>query len=110
MLPTFRRHVRLTLGALALTAGAVTLTGILPASADSLGAFTCADTAGGVAGASGTVYDVKVAHHDGYDRLAIGFPPPNSMPQYHLNRQAPAPSVPDASANPLPPSGPPVTR
>ena len=55
MFPTFRRHVRLTLGALALTAGAVTLTGILPASADSLGAFTCADKAGGVAGASGTV-------------------------------------------------------
>src|SRR5438094_5443858 len=68
MFPTFRRHVRLTLGALALTAGAVTLTGILPASADSLGAFTCADKAGGVAGASGTVYDVRVAHHDGYDR------------------------------------------
>src|SRR5207248_710799 len=105
MFPTFRRHVRLTLGALALTAGAVTLTGILPASADSLGAFTCADTAGGVAGASGTVYDVKVAHHDGYDRLVIGFPTANSMPQYQLNRQATAHFVRDASGQPVTLSG-----
>jgi len=105
MLPTFRRHVRLTLGALALTAGAVTLTGILPASADSLGAFTCADKAGGVAGASGTVYDVKVAHHDGYDRLVIGFPTANSMPQYQLNRQATAHFVRDASGQPVTLSG-----
>ena len=101
MFPTFRRHVRLTLGALALTAGAVTLTGILPASADSLGAFTCADKAGGVAGASGTVYDVKVAHHDGYDRLVFGFPTTNSMPQYQLNRQATAHFVRDASGQPV---------
>ena len=105
MFPTFRRHVRSTLGALALTAGAVTLTGILPASADSLGAFTCADTAGGVAGASGTVYDVKVAHHDGYDRLVIGFPTANSMPQYQLNRQATAHFVRDASGQPVTLSG-----
>ena len=105
MLPTFRRHVRLTLGALALTAGAVTLTGILPASAASLGVFTCADKAGGVAGASGTVYDVKVAHHDGYDRLVIGFPTANSMPQYQLNRQATAHFVRDASGQPVTLSG-----
>src|SRR5437763_8558730 len=97
MLPTFRRHVRSTLGALALTAGAVTLTGILPASADSLGAFTCADKTGGVAGASGTVYDLRVAHHDGYDRLVIDFPTTNTMPQYQLNRQSSAHFVRDAS-------------
>src|SRR5438132_293751 len=90
MFPTLRRHVRLTLGALALTAGAVTLTGILPASADSLGAFTCADKAGGVAGASGTVYDVKVAHHDGYDRLVIGFP---TAPDATSATSAPSPNV-----------------
>src|SRR5438874_13443326 len=101
MFASFRRHVRLTLGALALTAGAVTLTAVLPASADSLGAFTCADKAGGIAGASGTVYDVKVAHHDGYDRLVIGFPTTNTMPQYQLNRQATAHFVRDASGQPV---------
>ena len=101
MFPTFRRHVRLTLGALALTAGTVTLTGILPASADSLGAFTCADKAGGVAGTSGTVYDLRVAHHDGYDRLVIGFPTTNTLPQYQLNRQSTAHFVRDASGQPV---------
>src|SRR5947208_16084996 len=105
MSPTFRRNVRLTLGALALTAGTVTLTGILPASADSLGAFTCADKAGGVAAASGTVYDLRVAHHDGYDRLVIDFPTTNSMPQYQLNRQATAHFVRDASGQPVTLSG-----
>src|SRR5438309_8496958 len=105
MFSSLRRHVRLTLGALALTAGAVTLTGILPASADSLGAFTCADMAGGVAGAAGTVYDVRVAHHDGYDRLVIGFPTANSMPQYQLNRQTTAHFVRDASGQPVTLSG-----
>src|SRR5947209_2773407 len=105
MLPTFRRHVRLTLGALALPAGAVPLTGILPASADSLGAFTCADQAGGVTTTSGTVYDVRVAHHDGYDRLVIGFPTTNSMPQYQPNRQTTANFVRDASGQPVTLSG-----
>jgi len=101
MFPTFRRCVRLTLGALILSAGAVTFAGTLPASADSLGPFTCADKAGGAAGASGTVYDVKVAHHDGYDRLVIGFPTTNTMPQYQLNRQATAHFVRDASGQPV---------
>jgi hypothetical protein len=101
MFSSFRPHLRLTLGALALSAGAVTFTGIMPASADSLGAFTCIDKAGGVAGASGTVYDVRVAHHDGYDRLVIGFPTTNSMPQYQLNRQATANFVRDASGQPV---------
>src|SRR5438128_12000382 len=105
MFPSLRRHVRLTLGALALTAGALTLTGILPASADSVGAFTCADQTGGVAAVSGTVYDVRVAHHDGYDRLVIGFPTSNSMPQYQLNRQTTAHFVRDASGQPVTLSG-----
>src|SRR5437773_11563542 len=100
MFPSFRRQLRLTLGALALTAGAVTLTGILPASADSLGGFTCADKAGGVAGAAGTVYDIRVAHHDGYDRLVIDFPTTNSMPQYQPNRQATAHFVRAATRQP----------
>jgi len=105
MFSSSRRCIRLTLRALALTVGAVTLTGILPASADSLGAFTCADRAGGVAGASGTVYDVRVAHHDGYDRLVIGFPTTNSMPEYQLNRQTTTHFVRDASGQPVTLSG-----
>ena len=105
MFPRLRRDVRLTLGALAVAVGALTLTGILPASADSVGAFTCADKTGGVAGASGTVYDVRVAHHDGYDRLVIGFPTTNTMPQYQLNRQTTAQFVRDASGQPVTLSG-----
>jgi hypothetical protein len=101
MFSSLGRHIRLTLGALALTAGAATVTGILPASADSLGAFSCADRTGGVAGAAGTVYDVKVAHHDGYDRLVIGFPTANSLPQYQLNHQTTAHFVRDASGQPV---------
>ena len=89
-------HIRLTLGALALTAGAITMTAA-NASAESLGAFTCTDRAGGVAGAAATVYDVRVAHHDGYDRLVIGFPTANAMPQYQLTQQATAHFVRDAS-------------
>ncbi len=105
MFSSRRRHVRLTLGALAVTAGALTLTGILPASADTVGAFTCADKTGGVAGTSGTVYDVRVAHHEGYDRVVIGFPTTNSMPQYQLNRQTTAHFVRDASGQPVTLSG-----
>jgi hypothetical protein len=101
MFSSFRPHLRLTLGALAFSAGAVTLTGIVPASADSLGTFTCADRAGGASGASATVYDVRVAHHDGYDRLVIGFPTANSMPQFQLNRQTTAQFVRDASGQPV---------
>jgi hypothetical protein len=95
-----RPYARFTLG-LALAAGAITLTGALPASADSLGAFTCTNKSGGVAGAAGTVYDVRVAHHDGYDRLVIGFPTANTMPQYQLTQQATAHFVRDASGQPV---------
>src|SRR5438128_7825335 len=105
MFPSLRRHVRLTLGALALTAGALTLPRILPASADSVGAFTCADQTGGVAAVSGTVYDVRVVHHDGYDRLVIDFPTTNSMPEYQINRQTTAHFVRDASGQPVTLSG-----
>jgi hypothetical protein len=95
-----RPYARLTLG-LALAAGAITLTGALQASADTLGAFTCTDKSGGVANAAGTVYDVRVAHHDGYDRLVIGFPTANTMPQYQLTQQAMAHFVRDASGQPV---------
>ena len=101
MFSSFRPHVRLTLGALALTAGAVMLTGILPASADSLGAFTCTDRSGGTASAAATVTAIRIAHHDGYDRLVLEFATANSMPRYELNRQATAQFVRDASGQPV---------
>src|SRR6267378_1563141 len=105
MFSSFRPHVRLTLGALALTAGAVALTGILPASADNLGAFTCSDRSGGVTGTAATVSALRIAHHDGYDRLVIGFATSNAMPQYELNRQATSHFVRDASGQPVTLSG-----
>jgi hypothetical protein len=101
MFSIFRWDVRSTLGALALAAGAITLMPAQTASAADLGAFTCADKSGGAASAAGTVYDVRVAHHDGYDRLVIGFPTANAMPQYQLTRQATANFVRDASGQPV---------
>lgn len=101
MFSSFRPHVRLTLGALALTAGALTLTGVLPTSADTLGAFTCTDRSGGVAGTAATVSALRIAHHDGYDRLVIGFATSNSMPQYQLTQQATSHFVRDASGQPV---------
>jgi hypothetical protein len=94
-----RSIVRLTAGALA--AGAITFTGALPASADSLGPFTCLDRSGGVAGAAATVSSLRIAHHDGYDRLVIGFATSNTMPQYQLTRQATSHFVRDASGQPV---------
>jgi hypothetical protein len=94
-----RPIVRLTAGALA--AGAVTFTGALPVSADSLGPFTCLDRSGGVAGTAATVSSVRIAHHDGYDRLVIGFATSNAMPQYQLNQQATSHFVRDASGQPV---------
>ena len=101
MFSSFRAPLRLALAALALSAGAVTFTAIVPASADSLGPFTCADRSGGIAGASGTVYDIRVAHHDGYDRLVIALPTVSSIPQYQLTRQATANFFRDASGQPV---------
>jgi hypothetical protein len=94
-------HMRSTFGALVLTAGALALTGATYASAADLGPFTCTDKAGGVVGAAATVYDVRVAHHDGYDRLVIGFPTASAMPQYQLAQQATAHFVRDASGQPV---------
>ena len=82
---------------LALTAGALALGGMVHASAADLGPFTCTDRSGGVSGASGTVSDIRVAHHDGYDRLVIGFATSNQMPAYRLTRQSSATFARDAS-------------
>src|SRR5438128_6193061 len=97
----FRPQPRSILVALALSVGALTLMGALPASAGDLGPFTCTDRSGGIPGAAATVYDIRIAHHDGYDRLVIGFPTSNTMPQYQLTRQATSTFLRDASGQPV---------
>lgn len=101
MFSRFRPRLRSALLALALSAGTVTVVGAGPASAADLGPFTCTDRSGGVAGAAATIYDVRIAHHDGYDRLVIGFPTANTMPEYQLTRQATSTFVRDASGQPV---------
>ena len=101
MFSKFRPQPRSILVALALSAGALTLVGALPASAGDLGPFTCTDKSGGVAGVAATVYDIRIAHHDGYDRLVIGFPTSNAMPEYQLTRQATSTFLRDASGQPV---------
>jgi len=101
MFSKFRPQPRSILVALAFSAGALTLLGALPASAGDLGPFTCTDKSGGVAGAAATVYDIRIAHHDGYDRLVIGFPTANTMPEYQLTRQATSTFLRDASGQPV---------
>lgn len=105
MISTLRSHLRSYLAALALSAGGLTLVGALPASAGDPGPFACTDKSGGAATAAATVYDVRVAHHDGYDRLVIGFPTASAMPQYQLTQQATAHFVRDASGQPVVLSG-----
>jgi hypothetical protein len=97
MFSNFRPHIRSTLGALALTAGAITLTGALQASADNLGPFTCTNQSGGAASTAATISSIRVAHHDGYDRLVVGFATSNTMPQYQITQQATSNFVRDAS-------------
>src|ERR1700682_232212 len=101
MFSSFRPHIRVTAGALALAAGTMTLSGALPASADTLGPFTCTDRSAGAASAAATVSAIRIAHHDGYDRLVIDFAPSNTMPQYQLTQQATSHFVRDASGQPV---------
>jgi hypothetical protein len=101
MFSSFRPYVRSTLGVLALTAGAFALSGPLQATAGDLGTFVCTDRSGGVAGTAATVTAIRVAHHDGYDRLVIGFATSNTMPQYQIAQQATSHFVRDASGQPV---------
>jgi hypothetical protein len=103
MFSSFRPRIRLTIGAVALAAGAITLTGALQASADDLGPFTCTNKSGGIANAPGTVAAIRVAHHDGYDRLVFEFGPSaaGAVPQYELTRQSSATFIRDASGQPV---------
>src|SRR6202030_3050924 len=97
MFSSFRPRLRSTVVALALSGGAFAMVGAVPASAADLGPFTCPDRSGGVAGAAATVSDIKIAHHNGYDRLVIGFATANTMPEYQLTQQATSTFVRDAS-------------
>src|SRR5438105_10421233 len=98
MSSSYRPYIRLkltALAALAAGAGALAVTSAVPASAAD--SFSCTNRSGGVAGARGTVYDIRAAHHDGYDRLVIGFPTTNSMPPYRITQQSSAHFTRDAS-------------
>jgi len=96
-----RPHLRLTLVAAAIGTAAAVVAGAVSASADNLGAFTCATKAGGTSGARGTVTAIRVAHHDGYDRLVFGFATSNLMPEYRLTPQSSATFLQDASGRPV---------
>src|SRR2546426_11537778 len=105
MYSTLRPKRRLNLGisaAAAAAAGALPFTGAIQASADDLGPFTCTDKSGGTAPAPGDIRAsdlpaIRVAHHNGYDRLVFEFAPSSVVPQYQLTRQATSTFVKDPS-------------
>ena len=101
MFARHRPHFASVISALALATGAAAISGLTQASADSLPAFACTDGSGGTGGGPGTVTSVRVAHHDGYDRLVIGFATSNAVPQYTVRRQASSTFTRDASGQPV---------
>lgn len=101
MFAIHRSHLARLISALAFATGAAAIFGIGQASADSLPAFACADASGGASGGPGTVTSVRVAHHDGYDRLVIGFANSAMVPAYQLHRQASSTFSRDASGQPV---------
>src|SRR3989449_5364363 len=109
MYSTLRPQRRLKLGifaAAAAAAGALAFPGAIQASADDLGPFTCTDKSGGTAPAPGDIRasdlaTIRVAHHNGYDRLVFEFTAASTIPQYQLTRQATSTFVRDASGQPV---------
>ena len=100
-----RRLKLATFAALAATAGALAISGAIQASADDLGPFTCTDRSGGTAPAPGDIRAseltaIRVAHHNGYDRLVFEFAPSSAVPQYQLTRQG-STFIRDASGQPV---------
>ena len=87
MFAIHRPHLAGLVSALALATGAAAISS-LQASADSPPAFACTDASGASGGGPGTITSVRVAHHDDYDRLVIGFATSNALPQYSVQRQA----------------------
>lgn len=82
---------------LAAATAAAAISGIVTASADT--GFTCANKSGGVTGAPGTVSALRVAHHDGYDRLVFEFASTaaGAIPEYSLSQQNSSSFTRDAS-------------
>jgi len=83
----------------AAAAAATAVGGFVTASADNLASFTCTGKSGGVNGVPGRVTSIRVAHHNGYDRLVLEFAPSaaGSIPAYTLAPQASSTFTRDAS-------------
>ena len=96
-----RSHLVAKLALLTAAAGAAAWTGLTQAAASDLPAFSCTDRSGGSNGVTGTVTRVEAAHHDGYDRLVIGFATSLAVPTYEVDRQASSTFSRDASGQPV---------
>ena len=92
-----RSHLVSKLALVTAAAGAAAITGLTQAAASDLPAFSCTDKSGGTSGVTGTVTRVETAHHDGYDRLVIGFATSLAVPAYEVHRQASSTFTRDAS-------------
>ena len=102
MFALHRPRFALRLATLTVVAGAAAIGGVIQTSAQDLPAFTCTDKSGGAASAAGTVTGIRIAHHDGYDRLVIDFfSGTTAVPQYDLTRQNSSTFVRDASGQPV---------
>ncbi len=102
MFALHRPRFALRLATLTVVAGAAAIGGVIQTSAQDLPAFTCTDKSGGAASAAGTVTGIRIAHHDGYDRLLIDFSSgTTAVPQYDLTRQNSSTFVRDASGQPV---------
>src|SRR5438874_1654446 len=102
MFALHRPRFALRLATLTVVAGAAAIGGVIQTSAQDLPAFTCTDKSGGAASAAGTVTGIRIAHHDGYDRLVIDFSSgTTAVPQYDLTRQNRSTFVRDASGQPI---------
>jgi len=102
MFALHRPRFALRLATLTVVAGAAAIGGVIQTSAQDLPAFTCTDKSGGAASAAGTVTGIRIAHHDGYDRLVIDFSSgTTAVPQYDLTRQNSSTFVRDASGQPV---------
>src|SRR5207249_10795541 len=102
MFALHRSNRALRLATLSVAAGAAAISGVIQASAQDLPAFTCTNKSGGAASTGGTVTDIRIAHHDGYDRLVVDFSSATvAVPHYELTRQANATFIRDASGQPV---------
>jgi hypothetical protein len=94
---TLHAHVLTKLAALALVTGTIALTGATQASADSSPPFTCTNKSDGVAGARGTVFNLRAANHVSFDRLVIALPTTNAVPSFRITQQSSATFTEDPS-------------